>query len=86
VAEEEECVFEEGVKKQIHVHQQRIRKGLPALIVRIGGQSRSEYFHDVSVEGPCVVIQPGRQLSCGAKVWIETESRVVATRLTSEEE
>ncbi len=86
MAEEEKCVFEEGVKKQIHVHQQRIRKGLPALIVRIGGQSRSEYFHDVSVEGPCVVTQPGKQLSCGAKVWIETESRVVATRLESQKE
>jgi hypothetical protein len=70
--------FPAGKKKQIHVHQQRLRAGEPALIVRIGGTSRTEYFEWVSVSGPSTVIQPATPLACGAKAWMETESEVVA--------
>jgi hypothetical protein len=71
-------VFPEGQTKQIHVHQQRLRAGLPALIVRIGGSSRKEYFEWVELRGASRVLQPGRQLSCGARAWMETDGEVVA--------
>ena len=70
--------FPAGRLKQIHVHQQRLRAGEPALIVRIGGRSRSEYFTTVSVAGPATVVQPGSPLSCGARAWIETTEEVTA--------
>jgi hypothetical protein len=62
-----EKVFPAGTKKQIHVHQQRLRAGIPALIVRIGGSSRSEYFTDIKIDGSVSIVQPGKSLSCGAK-------------------
>ena len=73
-----EKVFPEGRTKQIHVHQQRLRAGLPALIVRIGARSRSEYFTKVEIAGAGTVVQPDNPLSCGAKAWIETDSEVKA--------
>ena len=75
---EQPCVFPEGKLKQIHVHQQRLRAGEPALIVRIGGTSRSEYFEWVSVNGPSSVIQPATPLACGARAWMQTTSEVTA--------
>ena len=38
---------------------------------------KNNYGHEVTVNGPCkVVYSPDKPLSCGAKVWIETESGV----------
>ena len=35
------------------------------------------YCHEVAIEGPCKVIySPDDPLSCGARVWIETESGI----------
>jgi hypothetical protein len=79
---EQPCVFPEGKLKQIHVHQQRLRAGLPALIVRIDGSSRKEYFEWVEVTGSSRVVQPGKSLSCGAKAWMETRGEVVAGTTT----
>ena len=37
----------------------------------------NDYAHSVDISGPCrVVYSPDKPLSCGAKVWIETESEV----------
>ena len=74
----ETTTFPAGSLKQIHVHQQRLRAGQPALIVRIGGTSRSEYYEWVSVNGPSSVIQPATPLACGARAWMQTKSEVVA--------
>ena len=38
----------------------------------------NDYCHEAIVEGPCKVIySPDNPLSCGARVWIETESEVI---------
>tara|TARA_R110001583_G_scaffold9651_17_gene45570 strand:+ start:8783 stop:8923 length:141 start_codon:yes stop_codon:yes gene_type:complete len=38
----------------------------------------NEYGHDVQILGKSrVVYSPNKPLSCGAKVWIETEAPVV---------
>ena len=69
-----------GRLRQLHVHQQRLRAGKPALIVREGGRSGSVYWSTVEVLGPSRMVQPGRALSCGARAWIETSAEVVARR------
>ena len=38
----------------------------------------NDYCHEVAIEGPCrVIYSPDKPLSCGARVWIETDSEVV---------
>jgi hypothetical protein len=66
----------------IHVNQHVIRRNAklgtadPVLTVKRG--RTNVYATSVEVQGPCrVVYSPGRPLSCGARVWIETESPVV---------
>ncbi len=39
--------------------------------------SQNDYCHEVHIQGPCKVIyRPDDPLSCGARVWIETEEGV----------
>jgi hypothetical protein len=64
------------VKKIIHVHQQKIRKGEPALIVRT--YKGSTHHRTVKLTGEATLVQPGHADSCGARVWIETHAPVVA--------
>lgn len=66
---------------RIHVNMHNIRanlkKGtdLPVITVKKGKQN--VYGHEVLVDGPsAVVYSPGKPLSCGARVWIETVSTV----------
>lgn len=65
----------------IHVYRQRIASNLkhgtdePVIIVR-EGRKRS-YHHKVHIEGPCdIVYNSEKPLSCGARCWIETTSKV----------
>lgn len=64
-----------GAKAVIHVHQQRIKQGLPSVIVRRRGKSR--HFTRVEIDGPSVMIHSTIPDSCGARVWIETHAPVV---------
>lgn len=70
------------MKTRIHVNQHVIRKNTktgerePVLTVKQGRKNR--YAHTVRIDGPSqVVYRPDCPLSCGARVWIETESPVV---------
>ena len=39
--------------------------------------NQHNYAHEVYVDGPCkIVYSPDKPLSCGAKVWIETQDEV----------
>jgi len=69
------------VKTLVHVNQHIIRSNSktgerePVLTVKTYKDNR--YAHRVRIAGPCTVVyQPDSPLSCGAKVWIETESEV----------
>ena len=69
------------MKKYIHVNQHRIRsnskhnKNEPVLTVKT--YKSNDYGHEVEIAGPCkVVYRPNKPLSCGARVWSETESEV----------
>ncbi len=67
--------------KRIHVNQHLIRSNVkrdenaPPLTVKTSrGNHRA---HEVAIEGPAkVVYRPASPLSCGARVWIETEAGV----------
>jgi hypothetical protein len=55
-----------------HKHRQR----RPVLMCKSGDKNQAA--HEVEVLGPCkVVYEPDNPLPCGAKVWIETNSKVV---------
>jgi hypothetical protein len=66
---------------RIHVRQDIIRSNKSknerkAVISHKQGET-NDYGHEVVVHGPCrVIYQPDRPLKCGAKVWIETYSKV----------
>ena len=68
-------------KTRIHVNGHRIRANAkhgtcePVITVRRG--RRTAYARSVAIDGPATVVyQPDKPLSCGAKVWIETEAAV----------
>lgn len=68
-------------KTIIHVNQHVIKRNAkqdrndPVLTVKQG--KSNTYAQEVRIDGPSkVVYSPDKPLSCGAKVWIETESSV----------
>ena len=69
------------MKTIVHVNQHVIRHNTktgdrdPVLTVKT--YKSNDYGHEVEITGPCrVVYPPDKPLSCGAKVWIETNSEV----------
>jgi len=62
------------MKHVIHVHQQLLRKGEPAIIDRT--YKGSTHWTKVHIDGPCTIIHSPTPDRCGARVWIETESDV----------
>lgn len=70
------------MKTIVHVNQHVIRKNgkngdnNPPLTVKT--YKSNTYAHTVEISGPSrVVYSPDKPLSCGAKVWIETDGDVV---------
>jgi hypothetical protein len=71
------------MKSIIHVNQQVIARNRktgsndPPLIVRT--YKGVEHAHTVEIKGPSKLVNsPHNPLSCGARVWIETQAEVVA--------
>ena len=70
------------MKTRIHVNQHKIRSNLKhnlkAPVITVKTSKSNTYAHEVKIKGPSKVIySPDKQLSCGAKVWSETESEVM---------
>ena len=68
--------------KRIHVNQHKIRSNkkynLNEPVITVKTSKSNTYGHEVEVLGPSKVIySPDKPLSCGARVWIETEDKVV---------
>lgn len=70
------------MKKRIHVNQHVIRRNgktgetEPPLTVKT--YKDNTLCHEVEILGPSkVVYSPDKPLSCGAKVWIETDAEVL---------
>lgn len=68
------------MKKKIHVNQHNIRKNLKngtnLPVITCKTYKENVYGHKIEIMGSSSVIYPEKQLSCGARVWIETEAEV----------
>lgn len=69
----------------VHVNQHNVRsnatKGtdLPVLTVKTYRSNR--YAYEVNIKGPSkLVYSPDKPLSCGARVWLETQDEVEVVR------
>lgn len=72
------------MKTIVHVNQHIIKRnsktGEREPVLTVKTYKDNTYATQVRIDGPCVVVySPDKPLSCGAKVWIETESNVEAT-------
>lgn len=70
------------MKTRIHVNQHAIKanskNGTNEPVLTVKTYKSNTYAHRVQIKGPSwVVYSPDDPLSCGAKVWIETEAEVV---------
>ena len=73
------------MKKRIHVNQHAIKKnqktGSNDPVITVKTYKSNEYAHEVIIKGPSrVIYSPDDPLSCGARVWIETEGEVEIIR------
>lgn len=69
------------MKKIIHINQHKIKRntktGERVPVITTKTYKSNTYCYEVEVKGGCrVVYSPDKPLSCGARVWIETESDV----------
>ena len=69
------------MKTRIHVNQHKIRSNkkhnLNDPVITVKTSKSNTYAHEVEVLGPSKIIySPDKPLSCGARVWIETEGEV----------
>lgn len=68
------------MKHIIHVNRQHIAKNAkdggnrPVYTIKSGGKTR--YARQVKLTGPSIMVYDGRQLSCGARAWVETEAPI----------
>ena len=69
------------MKTIVHINQHVIKRNAktgdrdPVITAKTYKDNR--YGHEVKIAGPCVIkYQPDKPLSCGAKVWIETQAEV----------
>ena len=70
--------------KRIHVNMHKVRANKkhgtnePVLTIKEG--KSNIYCHEVDILGPSkLVYRPDKPLSCGARVWIETEAEIKTT-------
>jgi len=70
------------MKTIVHVNQHNIRHNTknpddPKPVLTVKTYKDNKYANEVSIAGPSkLVYSPDKPLSCGAKVWIETQSEV----------
>jgi hypothetical protein len=67
--------------KRIHINQHIVRRnsktGQREPVITIKEGRTNTYAHSVEIMGPSkLVYSPDKPLSCGAKVWIETDSDI----------
>ena len=67
--------------KKIHINQHKIRAnkkhGTNEPVITIKEKKNNTYCHNVEILGPSkIVYRPEKPLSCGAKVWIETDAEI----------
>jgi hypothetical protein len=71
------------MKTIVHVNQHNIRSNINAEpderkpVLTVKTYKSNEYGNEVAINGPCrIIYSPDKPLSCGARVWIETQDEV----------
>ncbi len=69
------------MKTIIHVNQHAIRRNIKAEVkepvLTVKTYKSNTYAHEVAISGESrLVYSPDKPLSCGARVWLETEAEV----------
>ena len=69
------------MKKKIHINMHKIRAnkkyGTKEPVITVKTYKTNTYAHEVEILGESkVVYSPDKPLSCGARVWIETDAEV----------
>lgn len=69
------------MKTIIHVNQHAIRRNIKAEtkepVLTVKTYKSNNYAHEVAIKGNSkIVYSPDKPLSCGARVWIETDAEV----------
>lgn len=77
------------MKTIIHVNQHEIKanrkNGTTNPVLTVKTYKSNTYADEVEIKGASkVVYSPDKPLSCGARVWIETNAEVVCTKKASE--
>ena len=77
------------MKTIIHVNQHKVKRnaktGEREPVLTCKTYKSNDYAHEVMIDGPCrIIYRPDKPLSCGARVWIETESEVKKVEMPSE--
>ena len=77
------------MKTIIHVNQHKIKRnaktGEREPVLTCKTYKSNDYAHEVMIDGPCrIIYRPDKPLSCGARVWIETESEVKRVEMPPE--
>ena len=72
-----------AMRTQIHVNMHKIRgnkkHGINDPVITCKTYKSNSYAHNVKINGPSEVIySPEDPLSCGARVWIECDSKYVS--------
>lgn len=69
------------MKRMIHVNQHAIRRNVkaesPEPVITVKTYKSNRYGFSVEFKNGRIVYSPCKPLSCGAKVWIETEEPVI---------
>ena len=70
------------MKKRVHINQHIIRRnqktGERKPVITVKTYKSNDYCYEAIIGGPCKVIySPDKPLSCGARVWIETDSEII---------
>ena len=70
------------MKKIIHVNMHKIRSNkknnTDDPVITVKPYKSNNYAHEVDIQGPSkIVYSKDKPLPCGARVWIETEEKVV---------
>jgi hypothetical protein len=73
------------MKTIIHVNQHVIKKnaktGTVDPVLTVKTYKDNNYAHEVEIKGSSrIIYRPDKPLSCGARVWIETEGEVIVIR------
>ena len=70
------------MKTRIHINQHKIRankkNNTNEKVITVKTSKSNTYAHKVTIKGESTVVySPDKPLSCGARVWIETEAEVI---------